>query len=123
MGSLIDAAVKHGIVEKRGSWYTCGEEKIGQGRDNAKAYLEQNADFTVALERQVREKIFPPKDAQGPNTQVATPVEQPRIEEQPGVSRRGQSRASRQGTETSPVPVPDRIAPHADLPENGEALF
>ncbi len=60
-GSLIDAAVKYGLVEKRGSWYTCGEEKVGQGRDNAKLYLEQNTDFARELDAKIRAKMFPVK--------------------------------------------------------------
>ncbi len=57
-GSLIDAAVKYGIVDKKGAWYAFGEEKIGQGRDNAKLFLEQNPDIAADIERRVREKIF-----------------------------------------------------------------
>ena len=57
--SLLDAAVKHGFIDKRGAWFTTETEKIGQGRENALAFLEQNPDFTKDLERKVREKIFP----------------------------------------------------------------
>ena len=57
-GSLIDAAVKCGIMEKKGAWYTWGEEKVGQGRENAKMYLEQNPESSAELERLVRAKLF-----------------------------------------------------------------
>src|SRR5574344_1895207 len=57
--SLLDSAVKHGIIDKRGAWFTTETEKIGQGRENALAFLEQNPDFTKDLERKLREKIFP----------------------------------------------------------------
>lgn len=57
-GSLLDAAVKYNIIEKKGSWYTWGEEKIGQGRENAKLFIEQNADYAEKIEKLVREKIF-----------------------------------------------------------------
>ena len=57
--SLLDAAVKHGFIDKRGAWFTTETEKIGQGRENALAFLEQNPDFTKDLERKLREKIFP----------------------------------------------------------------
>jgi len=57
-GSLIDAAVKYGIIDKKGAWYTMGEEKIGQGRDNAKAFVEQNLDTAAEVEKKVREAIF-----------------------------------------------------------------
>ena len=57
--SLLDAAVKQGFIDKRGAWFTTETEKIGQGRENALAFLEQNPDFTKDLERKLREKIFP----------------------------------------------------------------
>ncbi|MBL8967181.1 MAG: recombinase RecA [Spirochaetaceae bacterium] len=57
-GSLIDAAVKYDIVDKKGAWYAFGEEKIGQGRDNAKLFIEQNPEIAVEIERRVRERIF-----------------------------------------------------------------
>ncbi|HRY82012.1 MAG TPA: recombinase RecA, partial [Spirochaetia bacterium] len=62
LGSLIDAAVKYNVVDKKGAWYTWGEEKIGQGRDNVKIYLEQNPDLADELERKLRQLIFGKKD-------------------------------------------------------------
>jgi len=56
--SLLDAAVKYEIIEKKGAWYTWGEEKVGQGRENAKLYLEQNPDSSKTIEARVRERIF-----------------------------------------------------------------
>ena len=57
--SLLDAAVKHGFIDKRGAWFTAGEDKIGQGRENAIAFLEQNKEYTAELEKKLREKMFP----------------------------------------------------------------
>jgi recombination protein RecA len=57
-GSLIDAAVKYDIIDKKGAWYTWGEEKVGQGRDNAKLFLEQNPEVAATIEKKVREAIF-----------------------------------------------------------------
>ena len=59
IASLLDAAVKHGFIDKRGAWFTAGEDKIGQGRENAIAFLEQNKEYTAELERKLREKMFP----------------------------------------------------------------
>ena len=59
VASLLDAAVKHGFIDKRGAWFTAGEDKIGQGRENAIAFLEQNKEYTAELERKLREKMFP----------------------------------------------------------------
>ena len=58
--SLLDAAVKCNVIEKKGAWYTCGSEKIGQGRENAKAYLEQSPETAKRIETQVREILFNP---------------------------------------------------------------
>src|SRR5574344_1796196 len=57
--SLLDSAVKHEIIDKRGAWYTYGEEKVGQGKENAVAFLEQNKDYAHTLEVQLREQLFP----------------------------------------------------------------
>jgi len=61
-GSLVDAAVKCGIVDKKGAWYTYGEEKLGQGRENVKLNLEQNPDLAAELEAKSRAIMFPSKD-------------------------------------------------------------
>ncbi|WP_041610394.1 recombinase RecA [Treponema brennaborense] len=57
--SLLDAAVKYGFIDKKGAWFTTETEKVGQGRENAIAFLEQNTDFTRDIEQKLREKMFP----------------------------------------------------------------
>lgn len=57
--SLLDSAVKHGLIDKRGAWYTRGEEKVGQGKENAVSFIENNPDYRIELEHTLREKIFP----------------------------------------------------------------
>lgn len=57
--SILDSSVKHGLIDKRGAWYTRGEEKVGQGKENAVAYIENNPAFKMELENILREKIFP----------------------------------------------------------------
>lgn len=54
-GVLLDTAVDLGIVEKAGSWYSYGDEKLGQGRENVKIMLEENADLAKVIEDKVRE--------------------------------------------------------------------
>jgi len=54
-GDVLDLGVELGLIEKRGSFYTYREERIGQGRENAKEYLRQNAEVAAAIEAQVRE--------------------------------------------------------------------
>ena len=57
--SLLDSAVKHGIIDKRGAWYTMGEEKIGQGKENAVSFIESHPEIAAEVEKKVRELVFP----------------------------------------------------------------
>ena len=57
--SLLDSAVKHGIIDKRGAWYTMGDEKIGQGKENAVKFIEQNPELASEIEKKVRAEVFP----------------------------------------------------------------
>lgn len=61
-GSLLDAAVANNIIAKSGSWYSYGEERIGQGRENVKGFLESNPDMYKQVEDSVRSLLFPSQD-------------------------------------------------------------
>jgi recombination protein RecA len=54
-GELIDLGSKVGVVEKSGSWFSYDGERIGQGRENAKAFLKENPKIAVAIEKAVRQ--------------------------------------------------------------------
>ncbi|WP_298256418.1 recombinase RecA [uncultured Litoreibacter sp.] len=54
MGELLDLGVKAGVVEKSGSWYSYGDDRIGQGRENAKAFLKENGQIALDIEDKVR---------------------------------------------------------------------
>jgi len=56
VGELVDLGAKADIVEKAGAWYAYKGEKIGQGRENAKVYLEQNPKVAAEIEMAIREK-------------------------------------------------------------------
>lgn len=53
-GDLLDLAVTHDIISKRGSYYSYGEEKLGQGRESAKEYLRENPNYFDDIEKQLR---------------------------------------------------------------------
>jgi recombination protein RecA len=55
-GELIDLGAKADIVEKAGAWYAYKGEKIGQGRENAKIYLEKNPQIAAEIEMTIRTK-------------------------------------------------------------------
>ena len=54
MGELIDLGVQAGIVDKSGSWFSCGDERIGQGRENAKTFLKEHPDLAADIENRIR---------------------------------------------------------------------
>ena len=56
-GELIDLGVKLDLLQKSGSWYSMGEMRIGQGRDAAKRYLEENPDVAAKLEADIRKNF------------------------------------------------------------------
>jgi recombination protein RecA len=56
-GTILDAGVEQGIIEKSGTWYTYKNERIGQGRENAKRWLQENAVVLADLEAKVREVL------------------------------------------------------------------
>ena len=57
MGSILDVALEQNIVGKSGSWYTYGDQRIGQGRENAKAFLEEHLDLAGEIETKIREAL------------------------------------------------------------------
>jgi recombination protein RecA len=54
MGSILDSALERNIVDKSGSWFTYGDVRIGQGRENAKAYLEEHSDLADEIAVKIR---------------------------------------------------------------------
>jgi recombination protein RecA len=56
-GDLLDLASERGLVAKSGAWYAYQEERIGQGRENAKKYLKEHPDVAIALEQQLRQML------------------------------------------------------------------
>ncbi len=56
-GEILDLAVQLDLVQKSGAWFTMGETKLGQGRDNAKAYIRDNPELADRLEQQIREMV------------------------------------------------------------------
>ncbi len=54
MGELLDLGVKAGIVDKSGSWFSYGDERIGQGRENAKTFLKENSRMAYEIEDKIR---------------------------------------------------------------------
>mgnify|MGYP000207010228 CR=1 FL=1 len=58
-GCVLDMAVQAGIVEKSGSWFSYNGEKVGQGRENAKKWLENNPEIMDTIQSQIKERFLP----------------------------------------------------------------
>jgi recombination protein RecA len=54
-GELIDLGVKAGVVEKSGAWFSYDSQRIGQGRENAKAFLKANPDIAAKIDAAIRQ--------------------------------------------------------------------
>jgi len=63
-GELVDLGVKYGFVQKAGSWYSYGDEKIGQGKDNVKTFLKENPEKAREIEAKIRAEVFGTDDAE-----------------------------------------------------------
>ena len=63
-GELIDLAVAQNLLDKSGSWYAYKGERIGQGKDNARSFLQQHPEIAEDLDRQLRAKLLAPRRGQ-----------------------------------------------------------
>jgi recombination protein RecA len=73
-GELVDLGVKAGVVEKAGAWYAYKGEKIGQGRENAKIFLEQNPKAAEEIEKTIRDQATAVREALDGNPEAKEKV-------------------------------------------------
>ena len=73
-GELVDMAVQMDIIQKSGSWFSMGEERIGQGKDSVKAFLQANPDIAETVEAQVRENLMQSVAGREPARAAERPV-------------------------------------------------
>ena len=58
-GEIIDLGVQHGLIAKAGSWYSYGDDRIGQGKENVREFLKTNPEVAADIEAQIRAKLLP----------------------------------------------------------------
>jgi recombination protein RecA len=75
-GCLVDLGIEHDIVTKSGSFFSYGKERMGQGRNNAKAYLEENPEIAKEIEGKIYAAV-------GVNRDLVTPIERDDKQETP----------------------------------------
>ena len=86
-GDLLDLSVDHDIIQKSGTWFSYGEERMGQGRENVKKYLIENQDLLKKINKQVREAL-------GLIKKPETPAEAPKAAEKKEASENQQAVAN-----------------------------
>ncbi len=74
-GELVDLGVEHKFIVKSGAWYSYGDLRLGQGRDNSKNFLRDNPDLADEIETKVREKLGLPVNAAGVTAAVPAAAE------------------------------------------------
>jgi recombination protein RecA len=79
-GELIDLGVKLGFVNKAGAWYSYGEERIGQGKDNSRQFLKEHPEMAAEIEHRIREELLP-KPSEKANNDVKEANVQAELEE------------------------------------------
>lgn len=72
VGELLDLGVEHGVVDKSGAWYAFGSERLGQGKENVRAFLQDNDDLRMQIERALLEQLGMPVPEEAP---AAAPAE------------------------------------------------
>ena len=72
-GEIIELGVDQGIIDKAGSWYSYGKDRIGQGKENVREYLKANPDISNDIESQIRAKLLPDTVAESAAPESAAP--------------------------------------------------
>ena len=73
-GELVDLAVEMDIVQKSGSWFSMGDERIGQGKDSVKTFLQANPDIAESVEAKVRENLLKASAPKAPAKAAERPI-------------------------------------------------
>jgi len=60
-GEIIEHGVAQGIIDKAGSWYSYGDDRIGQGKENVREFLKANPEIAATIEKKIRETLLPPR--------------------------------------------------------------
>jgi recombination protein RecA len=84
-GSILDIATAAGLISRSGTWFTYGDLRLGQGRDNAREFLDNNPEVTREIDRRVREArgLRPRESAEAPAPSQPTQVAEPAPVRQP----------------------------------------
>ncbi|WP_296332093.1 recombinase RecA [uncultured Treponema sp.] len=118
--SLLDSAVKHGIIDKRGAWYTRGEEKVGQGKENAINFLNENPDYAKQIEAQIRNEVFPGQILRTREGVAVYPEQEKAVND----AKKAAEKAAKDAEKAAKAALKaDSPAPEPVVPSASDALF
>jgi len=118
--SLLDSAVKHGIIDKRGAWYTRGDEKVGQGKENAINFLNENPDYAKQIEAQIRNEVFPGQILRTREGTAVYPEQEKAVNDAKKAAEKAAKDAEKAAKTTVKAETP---APEPVVPSASDALF
>src|SRR5215207_10190276 len=70
-GSLLDIGIENGVIQKSGAWFAYGDERLGQGRENAKQFLKENAEVRERILEDIYDKLGLSRTAEAPEAEEA----------------------------------------------------
>ena len=117
--SLLDSAVKHGIIDKRGAWYTRGDEKVGQGKENAIRFLEENPDYAKQVEAQIRNEVFPGQILRTKEGVAVYPEQEKAVNDAKKAAEKAAKEAEKEAKKAAAAPKADEPV----VPSAQDALF
>lgn len=118
--SLLDSAVKHGIIDKRGAWYTRGDEKVGQGKENAINFLKENPDYAKQIEAQIRNEVFPGQILRTREGTAVYPEQEKAVNDAKKAAEKAAKDAEKAAKLAAKAEAP---APEPVVPSASDALF
>ena len=80
-GSILDAALKYNLIQKAGSWFSYGEQKIGQGRENVKIFLKEHPEICKTIEDKIRSVLMPKDDEDEEDEKAKNKIPQKKSEQ------------------------------------------
>ena len=91
-GEILDLGVEYGVIKKGGSWFSYGDRRLGQGRDNVKQLIKDEPEFAAQLEQEIKEKIA---EVQATSDKKYQPKAAPKADTEPEPAEESTARQTR----------------------------
>ena len=121
--SILDSAVKHGIIDKRGAWYTRGDEKVGQGKENAVGFLKDNPDYMRQIEAQIRSEVFPGQILRTREGAAVYPEQEKAVNDAKKAAEKAAKDAAKEAEKEAKKTASSSLAGGAEADKSGETVI